>query len=176
PLIPTFIASKVSLIVSSSRTPTVTGKMANSVALVTFGITRTIMVIVSFRAQWLRSLIWLLLPRPCKCSASSFAAVGDAIEGASSKLNLVLDCTITDIEDSFGSFKPLSYTNNSFSTLEVHGLTFEKVSVTSRAANASIIPWSIYALSWAFVTGVVVVVVAGDALVVFLVGAIFFKL
>ncbi|GKB80855.1 hypothetical protein Tco_0947750, partial [Tanacetum coccineum] len=47
--------------------------------------------------------------------------------------------------------------------------------LASRAANASATPWSISALSWALVTGVVVVVVAGDALMVLLVDAIFFK-
>nr|GEV30788.1 retrovirus-related Pol polyprotein from transposon TNT 1-94 [Tanacetum cinerariifolium] len=46
------------------RTPTVTGQMANSVALLAFRSTSTIMVIVAFRAQWLISSIWLLLPRP----------------------------------------------------------------------------------------------------------------
>ncbi|GJU63905.1 hypothetical protein Tco_1245740 [Tanacetum coccineum] len=66
------------------------------------------------------------------------------MKGASSKLNLVLDCAVTDIEDSLHSFKPL----------------------TLRAANASATPWSISALIWALVIGVVVVVVAGDALVV----------
>nr|GEU62954.1 hypothetical protein [Tanacetum cinerariifolium] len=43
-LIPTFIASEVSLIVSSSKTPTVMGQKTNSVALVAFGSTQTIMV------------------------------------------------------------------------------------------------------------------------------------
>nr|GEX22984.1 hypothetical protein [Tanacetum cinerariifolium] len=47
-----------------SMTPTVTDQMANSVALVAFGSTRTIMVIVSFKTQWLRSPIWILLSRP----------------------------------------------------------------------------------------------------------------
>nr|GEU59295.1 hypothetical protein [Tanacetum cinerariifolium] len=64
PLIPTFIASEVSLIVSSSRTPTVMGQMANSVALVAFGSTRTIMVIVAFRARWLRSPYGFFSPGP----------------------------------------------------------------------------------------------------------------
>ncbi|GKA92522.1 hypothetical protein Tco_0814447 [Tanacetum coccineum] len=45
----------------------------------------------------------------------------------------------------------------------------------SCAANASAMPWSINALSWALVTGVVVVVVASDALVVLFFGAISFK-
>ncbi|GJZ21328.1 hypothetical protein Tco_0558367 [Tanacetum coccineum] len=64
PLIPTFIASSLltcpsaPLVVSSigiCRTPTITGQMANSVALVAFGSTWTIMMIVAFRTQWLRS-------------------------------------------------------------------------------------------------------------------------
>ncbi|GKC15130.1 hypothetical protein Tco_1011912 [Tanacetum coccineum] len=50
------------------------------------------------------------------------------MKGASGKLNLVLDCTVTGVED------------------------------TSRTAYASATPWSISALSWALVTGVVVVV------------------
>nr|GEW52655.1 hypothetical protein [Tanacetum cinerariifolium] len=37
------------------QTPTVMSQMANSVALVAFRSTWTIMVIVAFRAQWLRS-------------------------------------------------------------------------------------------------------------------------
>nr|GEW03793.1 hypothetical protein [Tanacetum cinerariifolium] len=45
--------------------------------------------------------------------------------------------------------------------------------ISSCVANAT--PWSISALSWAFLTGVVMVVMAGDALVVLLVGAVFFK-
>nr|GEX62893.1 reverse transcriptase domain-containing protein [Tanacetum cinerariifolium] len=56
---------------------------------------------------------------------------GNSIEGASRKLNLVLDWTVTDIEDNRYFFKPLSQTNNSFRTLEVRGLTFEKVSVST---------------------------------------------
>nr|GEY33174.1 putative reverse transcriptase domain-containing protein [Tanacetum cinerariifolium] len=53
-------------------------------------------------------------------------------------------------------------------------LSFRLLS-TSRAANTSTTPWSISALSWALVTGVVVVVlVAGDDPVV-LFGAIFFN-
>ncbi|GKG08754.1 hypothetical protein Tco_0334586, partial [Tanacetum coccineum] len=44
-----------------------------------------------------------------------------------------------------------------------------------RAANASATPLSISALSWALVTDVVVIVVAGDALVVLFFGAISFK-
>ncbi|GJS11156.1 hypothetical protein Tco_0367952 [Tanacetum coccineum] len=45
----------------------------------------------------------------------------------------------------------------------------------SRAANASVTPLSISALSWALVTDVVVVVVAGDALVVLFFRAISLK-
>ncbi|GJY21554.1 hypothetical protein Tco_0394120 [Tanacetum coccineum] len=33
---------------------------------------------------------------------------GNTMKGTSSKINLVLDCTVTDIEDSLHSFKPLS--------------------------------------------------------------------
>ncbi|GKG56340.1 hypothetical protein Tco_0577415, partial [Tanacetum coccineum] len=55
------------LVVSSIgiyRTPTVTGQMANTVALVAFGSILTIMVIVAFRAQRLRSSVRFLLTRP----------------------------------------------------------------------------------------------------------------
>nr|GEV02490.1 hypothetical protein [Tanacetum cinerariifolium] len=80
PLIPTFIAcslltcSSAFLVVSSigiCRTPTVTGQIANSVALVAFGSTWTIMVIVAFRTQWLRSPVMFLLPIPCSVSSVS---------------------------------------------------------------------------------------------------------
>ncbi|GJY97098.1 hypothetical protein Tco_0514008 [Tanacetum coccineum] len=54
-------------------------------------------------------------------------------------------------------------------------LALHEVRSASCAANASAMPWSINALSWALVTGVVVVVVAGDALVVLFFGAISFK-
>nr|GEW98021.1 hypothetical protein [Tanacetum cinerariifolium] len=47
------------------RTPTVTGQMANSVELVAFGSTWTIMVIVAFRTQRLRSDVMFLLLVPC---------------------------------------------------------------------------------------------------------------
>nr|GFB72874.1 hypothetical protein [Tanacetum cinerariifolium] len=80
PLILTFIAC--SLLTCSSafldvgsidicKTPTVTGQMAKSVALVAFGSTWTIMVIVSFRTQRLRSAIMFLLPMPCSVSSAS---------------------------------------------------------------------------------------------------------
>ncbi|GJT33404.1 hypothetical protein Tco_0923823 [Tanacetum coccineum] len=71
PLIPTFIANSLltcpsdPLVVNSigiCRTPTVTGQMANSVALVAFGSTWTIMVIVAFRTQQLRSVVMFFLP------------------------------------------------------------------------------------------------------------------
>nr|GFB21618.1 hypothetical protein [Tanacetum cinerariifolium] len=45
--------------------------MANSVALVAFRSTWTIMVIVAFRTQWLRSAIMFLLPMPCSVSSAS---------------------------------------------------------------------------------------------------------
>nr|GEY05911.1 reverse transcriptase domain-containing protein [Tanacetum cinerariifolium] len=45
--------------------------MAKSVALVAFGNTWTIMVIVSFRAQRLRSAVMFLLPMPCSVSSAS---------------------------------------------------------------------------------------------------------
>nr|GFD29547.1 hypothetical protein [Tanacetum cinerariifolium] len=45
--------------------------MVNSVALVAFGSTWTIMVIVAFRTQWLRSAVMLLLPMPCSVSSAS---------------------------------------------------------------------------------------------------------
>nr|GEX69714.1 hypothetical protein [Tanacetum cinerariifolium] len=62
------------LVVSSiciCKTPTLTGQMANSVALVAFRSTRAIMMIVAFRAQWLRSPIWILLPRPNNVRSTS---------------------------------------------------------------------------------------------------------
>ncbi|GJR50139.1 hypothetical protein Tco_1400660 [Tanacetum coccineum] len=62
------------LVVSSigiCRTPIVTSQMANYVALVAFGSTWTIMVIVVFRAQWLRSPIWLLISKPSSVGSAS---------------------------------------------------------------------------------------------------------
>nr|GEU29436.1 hypothetical protein [Tanacetum cinerariifolium] len=55
------------LVVSSigiCRTPIITGQMANSVALVAFRSTRSVMVIVRFRAQRFRSSVRFLLTRP----------------------------------------------------------------------------------------------------------------
>ncbi|GJS24332.1 hypothetical protein Tco_0452964 [Tanacetum coccineum] len=80
PLIPTFTTSSLltcpnaPLAVSSigiCRTPTITGQMANSVALVAFGSTWTIMVIVAFGTQRLRSAVMFLLPVPCSVSSAS---------------------------------------------------------------------------------------------------------
>nr|GFD12400.1 hypothetical protein [Tanacetum cinerariifolium] len=45
--------------------------MAKSVALVAFGSTWTIMVIVTFRRQRLRSNVMFLLPMPCSVSSAS---------------------------------------------------------------------------------------------------------
>nr|GEV34533.1 hypothetical protein [Tanacetum cinerariifolium] len=53
------------------RTSTVTGQMAKSVALVAFGSTWTIMVIVAFRTQRLRSAVMFLLPVPCSVISAS---------------------------------------------------------------------------------------------------------
>ncbi|GKC52425.1 hypothetical protein Tco_1075170 [Tanacetum coccineum] len=80
PLIPTFIVSSLltcpsaPLVVSSIGiygTPTVMGQMANSIALVAFGSTWTIMVIVAFRTQWLRYAVMFLLLVPCSVSSVS---------------------------------------------------------------------------------------------------------
>ncbi|GJR86718.1 hypothetical protein Tco_0210729 [Tanacetum coccineum] len=74
PLIPTFIACSLltcpsaPLVVSHigiCRTPTVAGQMANSVALVAFRSAWTIMVIVAFRTQRLRSAVMFPFPVPC---------------------------------------------------------------------------------------------------------------
>nr|GFC62007.1 hypothetical protein [Tanacetum cinerariifolium] len=79
-LIPTFIScslltcSSAFLDVSSigiCRTPTIMGQMANSVALVAFGSTWTIMVIVAFRTQRFRSAVMFLLPVPCSVSSAN---------------------------------------------------------------------------------------------------------
>ncbi|GKC01652.1 hypothetical protein Tco_0987788 [Tanacetum coccineum] len=84
PLIPTFIASSLltcpsaPLVVSSigiCRTPTVMGQIANSVALVAFESTWTIMVIVTFRTQQLRSTIMFLLPVPCSVRSASILSL-----------------------------------------------------------------------------------------------------
>nr|GEZ96743.1 hypothetical protein [Tanacetum cinerariifolium] len=77
PLIPTFVAISLlpypnaPLVVSSIgiyRTPTVMGQMAKSVTLREFGSTWTIMEIVAFRTQRLRSAVMFLLPVPCSTS------------------------------------------------------------------------------------------------------------
>nr|GFC19491.1 hypothetical protein [Tanacetum cinerariifolium] len=83
-LIPTFISCSLLtcfsafLDVSSigiCRTPTITGQMANSVALVAFGSTWTIMVIVAFRTQRLRSAVMFLLSVPCSVSSASILSL-----------------------------------------------------------------------------------------------------
>nr|GEZ81464.1 hypothetical protein [Tanacetum cinerariifolium] len=84
PLNPTFIAC--SLLTCSSafldassigicRTPTITSQMANSVALVAFGSSWTIMVIVALRTQRLRYAVMFLLPVPCSVSSASILSL-----------------------------------------------------------------------------------------------------
>ncbi|GKB62069.1 hypothetical protein Tco_0918255, partial [Tanacetum coccineum] len=48
---------------------------------------------------------------------------------------------VADMEHIFHLFEPLSKPDNSLSTHEVQGLTFEEITVVSRAANASATPW-----------------------------------
>ncbi|GJW18788.1 hypothetical protein Tco_0026224 [Tanacetum coccineum] len=52
-------------------TPTVMGQMANSVVLVAFGSTLSIIVIVTFGAQRFRSSVRFLLTRPSSVSPAS---------------------------------------------------------------------------------------------------------
>ncbi|GJU04702.1 hypothetical protein Tco_1121132 [Tanacetum coccineum] len=52
PLIPTFIASEVSLIVSSSRTPTVSGQVANSLDVCALYSALAILMKLALVAQW----------------------------------------------------------------------------------------------------------------------------
>ncbi|GJU96083.1 hypothetical protein Tco_1320839 [Tanacetum coccineum] len=52
PLIPTFIASRVSLIVSSSRTPTVSGQVTNSLAVCALYSALAIVMKLALVAQW----------------------------------------------------------------------------------------------------------------------------
>nr|GEV54772.1 hypothetical protein [Tanacetum cinerariifolium] len=70
-----FFTNPNALLVVSSigicRTPTITGQMTNSVALVAFRSTRSIMVVVVFGAQRFRSFVRFLLTRPHSVSPAS---------------------------------------------------------------------------------------------------------
>nr|GFA48673.1 hypothetical protein [Tanacetum cinerariifolium] len=56
-------------------TPTITGQMANSVALVAFGSIWTIMVVVTLRTQQLRSVVMFLLLVPYSVSSASILSL-----------------------------------------------------------------------------------------------------
>nr|GFA48697.1 hypothetical protein [Tanacetum cinerariifolium] len=63
--------------------------MAKSVALVAFGSTWTIMVIVAFRTQRLKSAVMFLLPMPC--STSTFITGASSLILSSSRCLAILD-------------------------------------------------------------------------------------
>nr|GFD16828.1 hypothetical protein [Tanacetum cinerariifolium] len=63
--------------------------MAKSVALVAFGSTWTIMVIVTFRTQRLRSAVMFLLPMPY--STSTFITGASSLILSSSRCSALLD-------------------------------------------------------------------------------------
>nr|GEU81758.1 hypothetical protein [Tanacetum cinerariifolium] len=105
-----------SLVVGSSRlTSKVSGEMASPVAVGALRSTLSIMMVVAFRVQ---SLNVGVSPRQ-----------GISLKSTSCKLNLTCDCAVASMENRFNLFEQLSKTNNSFSTLEIQGLTFEEVSV-----------------------------------------------
>nr|GFB11093.1 hypothetical protein [Tanacetum cinerariifolium] len=92
-------------------------------------------------------------------------------KSTSGKPDLIFHRVVTYTKHNFHLLKPLSQFNNSFCTFEVKRLELHEVwrLSASRDVNAQATPWSISALSWASVTEVVVVVVvAGDDLVVLL--------
>ncbi|GKF34284.1 hypothetical protein Tco_0107484, partial [Tanacetum coccineum] len=60
---------------------------------------------------------------------------GISLKSTSSKLDLTCDCAFTYMENRFNLFEPLSKTNNSFSALEIQGLTFEEISVGALTSN-----------------------------------------
>nr|GEV46382.1 putative reverse transcriptase domain-containing protein [Tanacetum cinerariifolium] len=74
------------MLVENSRDPE---KMAKSVALVAFGSTWTIMVIVAFRTQRLRSAVMFLLPMPCSVSSASVLPLVRLFVNSASVLPLV---------------------------------------------------------------------------------------
>nr|GEV89958.1 retrovirus-related Pol polyprotein from transposon TNT 1-94 [Tanacetum cinerariifolium] len=75
PLIPTFIASDGPLVVFNG-TPTILCQMIDFLAVGALGCTLSIMVIVAFRAQRLRSFVWFLLPRPYSISLNHILSLG----------------------------------------------------------------------------------------------------
>ncbi|GJS93322.1 hypothetical protein Tco_0800290 [Tanacetum coccineum] len=92
----------------------------------------------------------------------------NTMKGASSKLNLVLDCTVIDIEDQLLYSQTIEVsTNNPLVPLKFMGLELRKVSLARGAANDQAMPSVNQCLKLALVIGYVVVVYwAGDALVV----------
>ncbi|GJY22984.1 hypothetical protein Tco_0396642 [Tanacetum coccineum] len=70
PLIPTFIASEGSQIVSSSRTPTVSGQMTDPLAVCTFYSARAIVMKLALVAQWKSPSILLPFTSPSGVSLS----------------------------------------------------------------------------------------------------------
>ncbi|GJU59527.1 hypothetical protein Tco_1237293 [Tanacetum coccineum] len=115
PLIPTFIAinlltcPRASLVVSSiviCRSPTVTDQMAHYVALVAFGRTWTIMMIVAFRTQRLSPAVMFLLPMPCSIIFASILPLVRLllvliVLGSVIQLPLVLSLTFGNSADLF---------------------------------------------------------------------------
>ncbi|GKD41229.1 hypothetical protein Tco_1261436, partial [Tanacetum coccineum] len=58
-----------------------------------------------------------------------------SLQSTSCKLDLACNSAVDDMEHRFHLFEPLSKSDNSFSTLEVHGLTFEEVTIGTLTSN-----------------------------------------
>ncbi|GJX60115.1 retrovirus-related pol polyprotein from transposon TNT 1-94 [Tanacetum coccineum] len=76
PLIPTFIASEGSLIVSSNRTPIVSGQMTDPLAVCTFYSARAIVMKLALVAQWKSPGILLPFTSPSGVSLSHILPLG----------------------------------------------------------------------------------------------------
>nr|GEW08078.1 zinc finger, CCHC-type, retrotransposon Gag domain protein [Tanacetum cinerariifolium] len=115
-----------------------------------------------------------LIPGVVSVAKSPYRLEPSELEVLSGQIKELRDKGPSKIE-AVKNWKALKTPTDVLSFLGLAGY-YRRLLSASRAANALATPWSISALSWTFVTGVVVVVVPGDALVVLLVGAIFFKL
>nr|GEV10599.1 hypothetical protein [Tanacetum cinerariifolium] len=125
--------------------------MASPFEFGAFGSTLPIMVIVALRAQRFRSSvrkttdilldhIRLFRKHPIAHQRQFLKTlvianhIGvprqvNSLQSTSCKLDLTCDYVVANMEYRFNLFKPLSKTNNSFSTLEVQGLAFKEVTI-----------------------------------------------
>nr|GEX02314.1 hypothetical protein [Tanacetum cinerariifolium] len=127
PLIPTFIASEGSLIVSSDMTPTISDQVTNPLAVCALYSAQAVVVKLALVAQCImtNSLNARIPPRQ-----------STAKQSASGKINLAHNGAIAYVEYVFHFLKPLSQTNDSFSTLEFKGLTVQEFLVCALTSSA----------------------------------------